>query len=251
MSMKRLQMRRKRLFRRFAGAFTYVEVLVVAGLLSIIMLATYKVFFSQAKLVTQSLEFMQVNDNFRKITTFLGKDIREANQILFPHPIVQEDISKLTTSLGMVLHLRTQEINPALPFDGPLGQMVRIRDIYYELQDYPNPLAKTIPRYKLVRTEYIEEKPGERLKHVVELADNIRDFNLFRTIRKPMTAQNLTKLEDRFLTPYPSHKNGTGNNLLHMKVTIERTREHEKGEVYQIAMTTSFYKRGKEIFKNK
>ena len=44
---------------------------------------------------------------------------------------------------------------------------------------------------------------------------------------------------------------GTGNSLIHLKMVIERNRkenERDKEKVYTVTMSTSFYKRGKEIF---
>lgn len=232
------------------AGLSLVELLIVLFLVSAILIFTYRIFFSQARVITQSIEFMQVNENFRRITTYLGKDIREANQIVNPFPIHVEENKNVVTLPGIVLRLFRFQIDPSLPHNSPQGQKEFIHEIIYELIPDNNPLAPTIPRFKLVRTEYVQEKPGERTVQRTELAENIRDFMLFRNIRKPPTARNLDSIDDRIVQHGPAHRNGLGNSLIHMRVTLERTRENEIGEVYQIAMSSSFYKRGKEVFDN-
>lgn len=227
---------------------TIPEVLIVLLLMSVIIFVAYKVFFSQAKMVQQSVEFMQVNDSFRKITMFLGNDIRESTQIILPLPIKAEDAGKQVTVPGVVLQMLKQEMDPTLKPHATLGQIGLLREIIYELENNPNPMAKTIPRYRLIRTEIISDRTGEKQKQRHEIVDNIREFVVFRTIRKPMKPQNVDKIDDRILELIPAHETGHGNSLIHLRVTLERTRTKDAGDVYQISMATSFYKRGKEVF---
>ena len=87
------------------AGLSLVELLIVLFLVSVILIFTYRIFFSQARVITQSIEFMQVNENFRRITTYLGKDIREANQIMHPFPIHVEENKNVVTLPGVVLRL--------------------------------------------------------------------------------------------------------------------------------------------------
>ena len=227
---------------------TIPEVLIVLVLMCIIVFAAYKVFFSQAKMVHQSIEFMQVNDSFRKITMFLGNDIREATQIVLPLPIKAEDAEKQVTVPGVTLQLLKQELDPTLKPSGSMGQIGVLREIIYELENNPNPMAKTIPRYRLIRTEVITDRSGEKQKQRHEIVDNVRDLVVFRTIRKPMKPRNIDGIGDKLLELIPANETGHGNSLIHLRVTLERTRTKNTGDVYQISMATSFYKRGKEVF---
>ncbi len=229
---------------------TIPELLIVLLLVTIIVFVAYKVFFSQARMVQQSIEFMQVNDNFRKIIMFLGNDIREATRIILPTPIKHEEIGTQDTTAGVVLQLLKQEVDPRLKPTGELGQITLLREIIYELENNPNPNAKTIPRYRLIRTEFLTDHSGEKQKQRHEIVDSVREFVLFRTVRKPLKPQNVNSLGDRLLVAMPSHESGTGNSLLHLRVTLERTRQQDVGSVYQISMATSFYKRGKEVYPN-
>jgi|GEM_PF-877670 len=236
-------------------AFTLVELMVVFFLSLLIVMAAYKVFFSQVKMVSQSVESIQVNENFRKIITFLSNDIHEATQIIAPAPIKLENVSRHKTKAGVALRLFKHEVDPTLEAQS-WGQLAMRREVTYELIEIKpkptDPQPDKIPKYKLIRTEVIEEKPGAKENQSHEIVDNIREFIVFRTIRKPMVVNNLNNLDDRLLSPLNSHEAGTGNNLINLKVVLERKRlsKVDVGDVYRIAMETSFYKRGKEVYAN-
>lgn len=243
--------KQSRFFRRDA-AFTLIEALVAISITTMILLFAYRVFFSQTEMVTKSLEFMQVNDGFRKILSFMGDDIRESTTILKPAPIFSENVIKLATKAGVVLHLQGSELDPQISFDSPLGGQVAVRrQIIYELEKIPNPESQTIPRYRLIRTTNIEEKAGQKSTQRQVLVDNIRDLIIYRTVLKPFKPGNLSSSNDHLVLPQPLRQSGTGNSLVHLKMVLERSRKDtETGQVYNIDMTTSFYKRGKEIFIN-
>lgn len=232
-------------------AFTLIELMIVMVLLLLIVGFAYKVFFAQTKVVSQSLEYLKVNESFRNVMLFLGDDIKEATNIIDPIPIYTKNIEKLITKPGIVLHLVNNEVDPSISFDSPLGGQISNRtEIVYEIEKYVNPNAKMIPRYRLIRTEIIQDKPGGDTKQRKVLMDNLREFSVFRTVRRPFRPSNISSLKDKIIQPRPLSESGTGNSLVHVRMTIERTRKFEKGDVYQISMTSSFYKRGKEVFVN-
>ncbi len=232
--------------------FTLVEVLIAIVITTMILFFAYRVFFSQTRMVTQSIEFMQVNDGFRKILAFMGDDVRESTTILKPVPVMTDKVISLATKPGVVLHLQSSELDPQIPFDSPLGGQISLRrQVVYELEKIQNPESQTIPRYRLIRTATVEEKPGQKTTQRQVLVDNVRDLVIYRTVRKPFKPSNISGKEDHLVLSQPLSVSGTGNNLIHLKMVIERARkDDEVGQVYNIAMTTSFYKRGKEIFKN-
>jgi prepilin-type N-terminal cleavage/methylation domain-containing protein len=233
-------------------AFTFVEALIAVAISAVILLFAYRVFFSQTEMVSRSIEFLQVNEGFRKIITFMGDDIRESTTILKPAPIFSEKAAALVTKPGVILHLQSSELDPQISFNSPFGgQVATRRQIVYELEKIPNPESQTVSRYRLVRTATIEEKPGQKTTQRQTLVDNIRDMIVYRTVRKPFKPANISSGKDSLLLPQALSQSGTGNSLVHLKMVIERTRkETETGQVYNISMNTSFYKRGKEIFKN-
>lgn len=232
--------------------FTMVEVLIAVGISTMILFFAYRVFFSQTRMVTQSIEFMQVNEGFRKVLAFMGDDIRESTTVLKPVPVFVEKVPELTTRPGVVLQLQSSELNPQIPFDSPLGGQVSVRRLVtYELEKLPEESSHAGARYRLIRTAVVEEKPGQGSKQRQVLVDNVKDFIVYRTVRKPFKPANLSGKDDRLVLPQPLSVSGTGNSLVHLKMVVERPRKaFELGEVYSIDMTTSFYKRGKEIFKN-
>lgn len=229
-----------------------VEVLIAVGISTMILFFAYRVFFSQTRMVTQSIEFMQVNEGFRKVLAFMGDDIRESTTILKPVPVFLEKVPELTTQPGVVLQLQSSELNPQIPFDSPLGGQVSVRRLVtYELEKLPEENSQAGVRYRLIRTAVVEEKPGQGSKQRQVLVDNVKDFIVYRTVRKPFKPANVGGMDDRLVLSQPLSVSGTGNSLVHLKMVVERPRKaFELGEVYNINMTTSFYKRGKEIFKN-
>ena len=232
--------------------FTIIEALIVVFITALILVFAYRLFFSQTRMVTQSIEFLQVNEGFRKIISFMGDDIREATNILKPAPVLSDKVVELATRPGVILHLQSSDLDPYIPFDSPLGGQVSLRrDITYELEKIKNPESQTIPRYRLIRTATIEEKSGEKTTQRQTIVDNIRDLIVYRTIRRPFKPANVGGKEDFLVLPMPISQSGTGNSLVHLNMVLERTRRgDESGDVYSISMNTSFYKRGKEIFKN-
>ncbi|MDN5278207.1 MAG: hypothetical protein PWR01_2172 [Clostridiales bacterium] len=234
------------------NAFSLIELLIAISVTMLIVFFAYKIFFSQTEVVTKSIEFMQVNDSFRKVMTFMGDDIREATSIIKPVPVFTDKAESLTTQTGVVLKLQTSELDPTIPFDSPLGGQVALRrEITYELEKIPNPDSQTVPRFRLIRTSVIEEKPGQKVTQRQVLVDNIRDLIIYRTVRKPFKPSNINGPRDRIAVARPLYESGTGNSLVHLKMVLERDRKDtELGEVYNIDLHTSFYKRGKEIFKN-
>ena len=229
-----------------------IETLIVVLITSIILLFAYRLFYSQTRVVTQSIEFLQVNEGFRKIISFMGDDIREATNIIKPAPVMSDKVVELATKPGVILHLQSSDLDPYIPFDSPLGGQVALRrDITYELEKIKNPESQTVPRYRLIRTASVEEKPGQKTTQRQTIVDNVRDLIIYRTVRRPYKFSNVGGKEDRLVLPLPISQSGTGNSLVHLRMVLERTRKSDEvGEVYSIDMATSFYKRGKEIFKN-
>lgn len=236
------------------SGFTFVELLIVLFLVTLIVFAAYKVFFQQTRMVRQSLEEIKVNDDFRKILAFMGNDIRESTRIEEPAPVRVEDARSLATKPGLLLRIAKEEQDPTLDREDSLGQIGVRRTIVYELEDNPNPQEPSIPRYRLVRIETVDEHGGREgdsatQRHVI--CDDVRDLVVFRTIRKPLPPHNVDALGDRLLQPQPASTSGTGNDVVHLRVTLERLRTGgERGEVYRFPMQTCFYKRGKEIWKH-
>ncbi|HOT27168.1 MAG TPA: prepilin-type N-terminal cleavage/methylation domain-containing protein [Candidatus Ozemobacteraceae bacterium] len=237
---------------RTAKAFTFVELLIVLFLVSLILFASYKVFFQQTRMVRQSLEEIKVNDDFRKILAFMGNDVRESTRIDEPAPIRLEDARTLATKAGLLMRIAKEEQDPTLDREDSLGQIAVRRTIVYELEDNPNPLEPSVPRFRLVRIESIDEhgRSGESTqRHVI--CDDVRDLVVFRTIRKPLPPHNVDALGDRLVQPQSASVQGTGNDVVHLRVTLERTRMGgERGEVFRFPMQTCFYKRGKEIWRH-
>lgn len=237
--------------------FTLVEVLIVVTLLALILYFVYQIFFSQTRVVTQTIDTLQANEGFRRVLAFVGDDVREATRIVKPTPVKLSEVKDIKTTTGTILTLQSSEIDPRIKFDSPLGgQIAQRTQIDYELEPMDSNTSeeteeddKVIKRYRLVRNALLEEKNGEQSRQRQVIADNIREFIVYRTVRRPFKPMNVESSSDKIIQQIPISEAGTGNSLIHVKMVLERNRkEHEKGDVYTISMTTSFYKRGKEIF---
>lgn len=238
-------------------AFTLAEVLTVMLIMVFILYFVYQIFFSQTKAVTHGIDALQANEGFRRVMAFMGDDVREATRIVKPTPITLDEVDKLVTTTGKVMIVQCSEIDPRIRFDSSLGgQISQITTIEYELE----PMTKIIDdkpvsdgpiRYRLLRNAIISENNGEQSRQRQLIADNIKEFIVFRTVRKPFKAVNVESLDDKLIQLTPLSEAGTGNSLIHLKMVIERRRndnEKDKENIYSISMNTSFYKRGKEIF---
>jgi prepilin-type N-terminal cleavage/methylation domain-containing protein len=234
------------------NGFTLIETLIAISISTLILFFAYRIFFSQTRMVTQSIEYMQVNDGFRKVLSFMGDDIRESTTILKPVPVFNDKVIELATRPGVVMHLQSSELDPRIPFDSPFGGQIALRrQVIYELEKIENSESPAVPRYRLIRTAIIEEKPGQKQTQRQVLVDSVRDLVIYRTVRKPFKPANISSIDDRLVLPQPLSISGTGNSLVHLKMVVERPRkDYETGQVYNISMNTSFYKRGKEIFTN-
>ena len=236
--------------------FTLVEILIVVALLIFILYFAYQIFFSQTRAVTQTIDALQTNEGLRRVLAFVGDDVRESTRIVKPTPIKLEDVPSVVTTTGSIMILQSSEVDPRIKFDSPLGgQISQISTIEYELEpmnsskegaDNSGPA-----RFRLIRNATIEEKNGEKNRQRQVIADNIKEFMVFRTVRQPFKPNNVDSVNDEIIQEVPIIEAGTGNSLIHLKMVIERNRkenERNKDKVYTVTMNTSFYKRGKEIF---
>ena len=235
--------------------FTLVEILVVVVLLIFILYFAYQIFFSQTRAVTQTIDAIQTNEGLRRVLAFVGDDVRESTRIVKPTPIKLEDVSSVVTTTGSIMILQSSEIDPRIKFDSPLGgQISQITTIEYELEPMnreDNSDNNGLTRFRLIRNATIEEKSGEKNRQRQIIAENIKEFMVYRTVRQPFKANNVDAIDDKIIQQVPISEAGTGNSLIHLKMVIERRRnsnEYDKDNVYTITMNTSFYKRGKEIF---
>lgn len=236
---------------RRTTAFTLVELLIVITIMAFVLVFAYKLFFSQTRAVTQSIEVLQVNDNFRRILSIMGGDIKEASNIKKPLPVALSAAAGLKTEPGVVLVLETAELNPRIKFDSTLGGQIETKHtITYELEEASLSPSQNENTFKLIRNETVEEQDGQKTKQRQAIADNIKEFIVYRIVKLPFEAHDVSSKNDRLVEPLAMHKSGTGNNVVHVKMLLERTRRpsEKTADVYHIEMNTAFYKRGKEIF---
>lgn len=226
-----------------------VEVLVVALIASAILFIAYKVFFTQARLVEDSMEYLKVNEHFRKITAHLNNDIREANRIVMPRPIPHEDSFIRPTRIGPVVHLFKQVLDPQIKPTAE-GQEMQTVEVIYELAEHPRQ-DKKAPRFILTRHEITRKGKAIVSRTRSTLSDALAAFVAWSSVKKPPVPRSINGPGDTMLGHLPSYQNGTGPDLVHVTITVERLRRSPvQQEVYDISLTTSICRRGKEVFPN-
>jgi len=241
------------------SALTMPELLVVVLLFTIILFATYRVFFSQTRMVQQSIESVLVNDQFRKVLFYMGKDVREASLILHPPMVRPEEVVGLTTKTGVVLHLVRQEVDPSIKPSATGLPVARNQEIIYRLEpflatnDDDSAPAQAEPRFRLVRLERVKEAQANTVEQRMEVTDMVRDLVIYRTLRKPMINQNIEGADGFILDPVTPRNNGTGYGVVHVRTILERDRRRTatiEREVYGVSLSTCFSMRGKAMWKN-
>ncbi|MBQ2594919.1 MAG: prepilin-type N-terminal cleavage/methylation domain-containing protein, partial [Candidatus Riflebacteria bacterium] len=188
--------------------FTLVEILIVVSLLIFILYFAYQIFFSQTRAVTQTIDALQTNEGLRRVLAFVGDDVRESTRIVKPTPIKLEDVPSVVTTTGSIMILQSSEVDPRIKFDSPLGgQISQITTIEYELEpmnsskegaDNSGPA-----RFRLIRNATIEEKNGEKNRQRQVIADNIKEFMVFRTVRQPFKPNNVDSMNDKIIQEVP------------------------------------------------
>lgn len=223
-------------------AFTLVEVIIVAGLFTILMTAAYRLFFAEVKTIKTSLEHIGVNESARQFFAYLGNDIRNSNWVDYPKMIHRQVVSQLKPiSEGKVCVLRRQvfdfEVKPPDP------SMICEEIITYTLKKSDD---GTSDLYRHV----LSNLPGQPSKdYEKRICNGIVDMTVFTTNRKPVTIEKTIIGNDlsKQMNYEPYELDGTGPYLVHICASFARkgsNKEKNKTSI-PIRLNTCFAIRGK------
>lgn len=222
-------------------AITLMEVIVVAGLFMLLMLAIYRLFFAEVRTIKTALEHIGVNESARRFFAHLGNDIRNANWVEFPVQTNRQTVDKLMyTNEGKVLVLRRQVFDFAVKPPDPA--FLREELIEYQLRKDDD---GTSDLYRIARGDL----PGSTGKvHEKKVCDGIRDMLVFTTNRKPVNLKPLAAAAP-FKTPIapePYELDGTGPYLVHVSAAFVRKGDsRDAAERIAHRVKTCFSVRGK------
>lgn len=223
-------------------AVTFIEVMIVIGLFNILMLAAYKLFFSEIKTIKTSLEHIGVNESARKFFTFFGNDVRNANWVDFPKMIKRDEVGKLKPiTEGKVCVLRRQVMN--FEIKPPQADFLCEEVITYTLKKNANGSSDL---YRHVKSDLPGQPPRDFEK---KLCEDIVEMIVFTTTKKPVILEKSLSVGTlkKHIKYEPYESNGTGPYLVHAYTAF--TRKSGKPEIdaksAPVKITTCFAVRGK------
>lgn len=218
-----------------------MEVIVVAGLFVLLMLAIYRLFFAEVRTIRTALEHIGVNESARRFFAHLGNDIRNANWVEFPVQTNRQTVDKLMyTNEGKVLVLRRQVFDFAVK--PPAADFLREELIEYQLRKDDD---GTSDLYRIARGDL----PGTSGKvHEKKVCEGVRDMLVFTTNRKPVNLKGaIPGLSAKTpIAPEPYELDGTGPYLVHVSAAFVRKGDpRDTAERVAHRVKTCFSVRGK------
>ena len=221
-------------------AVTLVEVMLVAGLFSILMTAIYRLFFAEVKTIKTALEHIGVNESARTFFAYLGNDIRNSNWVDHPKMLNRQVIGKLQPiKEGLVCILRKQVFD--FDIKPPSPEFLCEEIVTYTLKKADD---GTSDLYRHV----VSSLPGKpSVNYEKKISDGIVEMMVFTTNRKPATLEKsvLGNPLKKQINYEPYELDGTGPYLVHIYASFVRKGNDTSKKSPPIKLNTCFAVRGK------
>ncbi len=222
-------------------AVTLMEIIIVAGLFSLLMLVIYRLFFAEVRTIKTALEHIGVNESARRFFAHLGNDIRNANWVEYPTQTNRQTVDKLMyTNEGKILVLRRQVFDFAIK--PPAPEFLREEIIEYQLRKSDD---GTSDLFRIAKGD-LPNSPGG--VHEKKVCDGIREMLVFTTNRKPVNLKSFSPSLGfkSLITPEPYELDGTGPYLVHVSASFVRKGDpRDTAERVAHRVRTCFNVRGK------
>lgn len=237
------------LLKRLRGrGYTLVEVILCIGLFMLLLLAVYRLFFSQVRSIRSSLEHITVNENVRMFLTRFGNDIRNASFLTEPTPSVREGVPLLLPSAEGVFCSVTQQVFD-FSIKPPDPNFIREIKVDYRLQKAKN------GTFEIIRD--VQSNAGSLVGGPAKLSrkvcDGVKEIYVFSEIKRAarLNALALPGLKS-FLSYEPYETDGTSPSLVHVRATFIRPERGRNpgAEEMAIELRTCFAMRGKPSYPN-
>jgi len=232
------------------AAMTLVEVMVAMSLLMLLLIAAYRLFFSEIRAIRTALEHIGVNESARSFLANFGHDVRSANRVIFPWPIRREDTTALSPAAeGIVCTLEKQTFDFAVK--PPDRKFILTTKIDWRLKKVAD---GTFELYRDVISER-PPKPGlpTPFKSTRRIGGGVKEMTLFTTLRKPVKMSAFAGLPFKNLLEFePYHIDGTGPYLVNVRIVFVRegTRRPDIKDLSAQTLRTSFALRGRPNWVN-
>lgn len=227
------------------AGFTLVEIMVGFCLFLILLVAMYRVFFSEVRSIRTALEHIGVNENARLFLSSFANDARNSNRVIFPSPVMREVVPQLIcTGEGKVCTFEGQTLD--FEVKPPDENFLKLTTVDWRL------VKANDGTFDLVRdiNSDVPTKPGGPApwRATRKVCGGVKDMVVYTEIRRPVKFGSIPGLPLKsFLVMEPYETDGTGPYLVHVKVTFVRQGVVTTGRRTDAAhvIRTSFALRGR------
>ncbi len=218
-----------------------VEIVIVAGLFGLLMLAAYRLFFAEVRAIKTALEHISINESARRLFANLGNDIRNSNWVEYPLQTNRQTVKALLpVNEGKLCVLRRQVFDFSVkPPDTGFIQEEEIEYYLKKAEDGTSDLFRKVTP--------IRGMPGKKAFEK-KICEGIREMLLFTTNKKTVTMNNFsaTMPFKGFITYEPYEHDGTGPYLVNVMAAFVRKGKHPHLEDrVAFRVRTSFCIRGR------
>lgn len=218
-------------------AVSVFEVMIAAGVLALVMLVAYRLFFAEVRAIRTVLQHAGVNESSRRFFVNFGNDARSANWLEYPVQIDRAVVGSLEPiSEGVVCVFIRQRLD--LTLRPPDRNLVRQKRVEYVLK----PTERgTSALYRKVETDF----SGETKRYQARVSDGIKEMLVFSSRRRPVTMADFSSSLPfkSAITHEPYDLDGHGPYLVHVRASFAREGASEGAVPHTI--NTSFALRGR------
>jgi len=226
---------------RSSAAVTLVEIIIASGLFVLLMLAAYRLFFSEVRNIKVALEHIGVNESARKLFAHMGNDVRNASWVEFPVQTNRQTVGSLMPlNEGKICVLRRQVFD--FTVKPPAPDFIREEIIEYFLkksEDGTSDLYRAVKGSRLPHGQKAYEK---------KICEGIKDMLVFTTNRKPVNVSSFapTMPFKNLISYEPYELDGTGPYLVNLRATfVRKGHDRAPGDSSALTLQTSFCVRGR------
>lgn len=226
------------------SAITLIEVVIAAGLFSLLMLAAYRLFFAEIRSISTALSHIGVNENARRFFAHFGNDIRNANWVEYPDKLTREVVDVLMPiDEGKVCVLKRQVFDFKIkPPDTAFLKTEKTTYFLKKANDGTSDLFKKVESNIPNMGGGVSNREFEK-----KICGGIKSLLLYISNRKPVTITKFSGLKPfKSLIAYePYSLNGRGPYLVHVKAVFIRKGRKGKEERGAHQLETCFSVRGR------
>jgi hypothetical protein len=221
-----------------------MEVMLVLALSLILLIAVYRFFFAEVKVIRHALEHIEVNENARLFLARFGNDARNANWLEYPPATVREGVPRLLPAAeGRVCQFLSQVYDFSIKPPDP--RFLRQVQVTWRLKKAKN---GSFELYRDIHSE-VPATPGGPFpyKATTRVCEGVKEIFVFSSIRRNPRYSSFPGLPFKNTLIFdPYDIDGTGPQLVHVRVTfMRRNMTEQKEDRNPLTLRTCFAMRGR------